>query len=109
MVLAEANFRLGDLAGAATAINTLRTRAKATPVTASQITIDFILDERSRELFSEEDRRYVLLRTNKLVERVKLYNKISATRIALRDTLLPIPQDVIDANLTSRMRQNPGY
>ncbi len=109
LVLAEANFRLGDLAGAAVAINALRSRAKATPVTASQITIDFILDERSRELFSEEDRRYVLVRTNKLVERVKLYNKISANTITLRDTLLPIPQDVIDANLTSRMRQNPGY
>ena len=109
LVLAEANFRLGDLAGAAVAINALRSRAKATPVTASQITIDFILDERSRELFSEEDRRYVLVRTNKLVDRVKLYNKISANTITLRDTLLPIPQDVIDANLTSRMRQNPGY
>ncbi|MEJ7821336.1 MAG: RagB/SusD family nutrient uptake outer membrane protein, partial [Chitinophagaceae bacterium] len=107
LVLAEANFRLGDLAGAAVAINALRSRAKATPVTASQITIDFILDERSRELFSEEDRRYVLVRTNKLVDRVKLYNKISASTITLRDTLLPIPQDVIDANLTSRMRQNP--
>ncbi len=109
LVLAEANFRLGDLPGAAAAINVLRARAKATSVTAAQITIDFILDERSRELFSEEDRRYVLVRTNKLVERVKLYNKISANTITLRDTLLPIPQDVIDANLTSRMRQNPGY
>lgn len=109
LVLAEANFRLGDLAGAATAINVLRARAKATAVTAAQITIDFILDERSRELFSEEDRRYALLRSRKLVERVQLYNKISATRITLRDTLLPIPQTVIDANLTSRMRQNPGY
>ena len=109
LVLAEANFRLGDLGGAATAINVLRTRAKATQVTAAQITIDFILDERSRELFSEEDRRHALVRTRKLVERVQLYNKISGTRIALRDTLLPIPQSVIDANLSKPMRQNPGY
>jgi len=49
------------------------------------------------------------VRTNKLVDRVKLYNKISANTISLRDTLLPIPQDVIDANLSKRMRQNPGY
>lgn len=109
LILAEANFRLGDLAGAAAAINVLRTRAKATQVTSAQITIDFILDERSRELFSEEERRYALLRAGKLVERVKLYNKISGTRIALRDTLFPIPQSVIDANLTLPMRQNPGY
>jgi hypothetical protein len=109
LVLAEANFRLGDLQGAADAINVLRARAKATAVTSAQITIDFILDERSRELFSEEDRRYALVRTNKLVERVRLYNKISANTIQLRDTLLPIPQAVIDANLTSKMRQNNGY
>jgi len=39
----------------------------------------------------------------------ELYNKIAAPNVSARDTLLPIPQDVIDANLTSRMRQNPGY
>ncbi len=109
LVLAEANFRLGDMQGAADAINALRDRAKATRVTASQITIDFILDERSRELFSEEDRRYALVRTGKLIDRVKLFNKIAAPNIQLRDTLFPIPQNVIDANLTSKMRQNPGY
>jgi hypothetical protein len=109
LLLAEANFRLNDLQGAADAINVLRNRARAPLVTAGQITIDFILDERSRELFSEEDRRYALVRNSKLVERVKLYNKISATTIQPRDTLLPIPQSVIDANLSAVMRQNPGY
>jgi len=109
LVLAEAEFRLGNLQSAADAINVLRTRAKATLVTPAQVTLDLILDERSRELFSEEDRRYALVRTGKLVERVKLYNKISSPNITLRDTLLPIPQSVIDANLTSPMRQNNGY
>jgi starch-binding outer membrane protein, SusD/RagB family len=109
LLLAEANFRLGDLQGAADAINVLRSRAKATLITPAQITIDFILDERSRELFSEEDRRYVLLRTGRWFQRTQLYNKIAATKITLRDTILPIPQDVIDANLTKPMRQNPGY
>lgn len=109
MVLAEANFRLNDLQGAADAINVLRTRANAPQVTAADITIDFILDERSRELFSEEDRRYALLRTGKWLERTKLYNKIAAPNVVERDTILPIPQDVIDANLTRPMQQNPGY
>lgn len=109
LVLAEANFRLGDLEGAADAINALRARAKASSVTAAQVTIDLILDERSRELFSEEDRRYALVRTRKLVERVKLYNKAAAPNITDRDTLLPIPQTVIDANLTKRMPQNSGW
>jgi len=109
LLLAEANFRLGDLQGAADAINALRTRARTTAVTSAQVSLDLILDERSRELFAEEDRRYTLLRTGKWFDRTKLYNKIAAPNVALRDTLLPIPQDVIDANRTSPMTQNPGY
>ncbi len=73
------------------------------------ITIDLILDERSRELFAEEDRRYALLRTSKWIERTKLYNKLAAPNVAARDTLLPIPQEVIDANRTTPMSQNNGY
>lgn len=109
LVLAEADFRLGDMQGAADAINALRTRAHATLVTAAQITIDFIMDERSRELFSEEDRRYALLRTGTWLTRTKANNKIASPNVAARDTLLPIPQDVIDANRTKPMPQNPGY
>ncbi len=95
LVLAEADFRLGDMQGAADAINALRTRAHATLVTAAQITIDFIMDERSRELFSEEDRRYALLRTGTWFSRTQLYNKIASPNIALRDTLFPIPQEIL--------------
>lgn len=109
LLLAEANLRLNDPQGAADAINPLRDRAKATPVTAAQMTMDFILDERSRELFSEEDRRYVLLRTGKWLERVKLYNKLAGPVAVARDTLFPIPQSVRDANLTLTFPQNPGY
>jgi hypothetical protein len=93
----------------AVAINTLRTRAHAPLVTPAQIDLDFILDERSRELFSEEERRYTLVRTGKLVERVKLHNVISGPVITDRDKLLPIPQNVIDANLSKVFPQNPGY
>lgn len=109
LLLAEAYLGLGDLNGAATAINALRARANAPLITAAQVTLDFILDERSRELFSEEDRRYTLVRTGKFVERVKLYNNVSKATIADRDTLLPIPQSVIDANLTKVFLQNAGY
>lgn len=109
LVLAEADFRLNDFQGAADAINALRNRAHASTITAGQVTIDLILDERSRELFSEEDRRYALLRTGKWLERTKLYNKIASPNVVARDTLFPIPQDVIDANLTKAMPQNPGF
>lgn len=109
LLLAEAQMKLGDAAGAAITINVLRTRAKATPITAAEVNMNFILDERSRELFSEEHRRYTLIRTGTWFTRTQLYNKYSGPRIVLRDTLLPIPQSVIDANLTKPMRQNPGY
>jgi len=109
LILAEADFKLGDLQGAANAINALRTRAHALPVLPANITIDLILDERARELFSEEDRRYVLLRTGRWLARVQLYNKIAGSLVTARDTILPIPQPVIDANWSKPMKQNPGY
>jgi hypothetical protein len=109
LILAEAYLKLGSLDLAKDAINALRDRAHTDRINASQVTLDFILDERSRELFSEEERRYTLLRTGKWLERVKLYNKLASPFVTERDKLLPIPQNVIDANLTSRMPQNPNY
>jgi hypothetical protein len=109
LLLAEAQFKLGELADAATTINVLRNRAKATPITAAQVNLDFILDERSRELVTEEHRRYTLLRTKTWFDRTKKYNINASAVITLRDTILPIPQTVIDANLTKVMPQNPGY
>lgn len=109
LILAEAQFRLGELADAAVTVNTLRARAKAPLVTAADINLNFILDERSRELVTEEHRRYTLLRTGTWFDRTKLYNRNAGPLIALRDTILPIPQSVIDANLTKPMPQNPGF
>ena len=106
---AEAQFKLGNPDGAATTINIIRSRANATPVTAADINIDFLLDERSRELFLEEQRRYTLLRTGKWFERTKAYNHFGGENIVERDTLFPIPQSVIDANITKPMPQNPGF
>ena len=109
LLLAEADFKLGDMPGAVTALNTVRRRSHASDITAAQVTLDFILDERSRELFTEEERRYTLLRTDTWLARTKLNNAIAGPNITDRDKLLPIPQDVIDANLTKKFPQNPGY
>jgi hypothetical protein len=109
LLKAEAQYRLGLSDDAATTINIIRARSKATPVTAANINIDFILDERSRELFLEEQRRYTLLRTHKWYTRTKAYNHFGGENITPRDTLFPIPQAVIDANLTKPMPQNPGF
>lgn len=109
LLKAEAQLKLNKPADAATTINAIRARSHATPIQASSVTLDFILDERSRELFYEEERRMTLLRTNKWFERTKLYNLFGGEKITLRDTLFPIPQDVIDANLTKPFPQNPGW
>lgn len=109
LLLAEAQMLRGNTGGAATTLNILRARAGATPITAASVTQDFILDERSRELVTEEQRRYTLVRTGTWLARVKLFNRLAAPVVQARDTLLPIPQPVIDANLTKPMPQNPGY
>lgn len=109
LIKAEAHLLLNQKELAANVINILRKRSKASEITANEITLDFILDERSRELVYEEHRRYTLLRTNKWLERTRLYNKNGGENIAARDVLYPIPQSVIDANLTTPMQQNPGW
>ncbi|HOF21417.1 MAG TPA: RagB/SusD family nutrient uptake outer membrane protein [Bacteroidales bacterium] len=109
LLKAEAQFRLGQPGQAAGTINIIRQRSNASPVTGADISLDFILDERSRELLLEEERRMTLLRTGKWFERTQLYNKFGGERIARRDTLFPVPQDVIDANLTRPFPQNPGW
>jgi hypothetical protein len=106
---AEAQFKLGLPDDAATTINILRSRANASLVTAADLNLDFILDERSRELFLEEQRRYTLLRTHKWFERTNANNHFGGENIVRRDTLFPIPQAVIDANITKAMPQNPGF
>jgi len=109
LLLAEAQFKLGKLPEAAQTLNVVRTRSHAAPITAAQVTLDFILDERSRELLSEEHRRYTLLRTHTWIARTQKFNPLTAPFMTQRDTILPIPQAVIDANLGNGMRQNPGY
>jgi len=109
LVLAEAQLLTDDAQGAANSINILRQRSNASPITAADVNIDFILDERSRELWSEEHRRYSLVRAGKWYERVSQFNKVGGpTATEGRDELLPIPQSVIDVN-TVPFPQNPGY
>lgn len=109
LLKAEILFKQNRMGEAAEAINVLRRRANARLISESELNIDFILDERSRELILEEDRRHTLLRTGKWLERTRNYNRNGGQAITERDTLFPIPQVVIDANLTRPMEQNNGY
>lgn len=110
LLLAEAQMKLGKTLEAAGWINQVRSRSKASVITPDQVTLNFILDERSRELVTEENRRETLIRTGKLLERARnpLYNKFT-TKIQDFQVLLPIPQKVINANTGKAMAQNPGY
>ncbi len=89
--------------------DSIRERSNASPITADDVDIDFILDERSRELLAEEQRRITLLRTGKWLERVRKYNQGGGQTARDIDILFAIPQDVIDANLTLPMENNPGH
>lgn len=128
LIAAEAAFKLGDYDTEATMLNVLRTRAVARPtgapaapvgaVAAMQVTpsqlqtagIDFILDERSRELFGESVRWYDLVRTQSLVRRVKLLNAEAGSNIQDFMTLRPIPQTQIDlVTVGPKFPQNTGY
>lgn len=43
-------------------------------ISENELTIDFLLEERARELCGEQIRWFDLKRTNKLIEYVRLYN-----------------------------------
>jgi hypothetical protein len=113
LLLAEAQFKQGKLEEAAATLNILRRRANASPIAASDVTLDFILDERVRELVGEENRRMTLMRTGKLVERALRYNAASPLNqmsgISEKNLLLPIPLSEINLNKDAPLEQNPGY
>ncbi|MGA0556051.1 RagB/SusD family nutrient uptake outer membrane protein [Larkinella sp. VNQ87] len=122
LIAAEALLMSGNAAEAATYLNVVRRRAAtlgSTPaetqanrtameVTPNQLTLDFILDERARELLGEGNRWIDLARTGKLIERVKKYNPLAAANIKDHHVLRPIPQQQIDRT-EGEFRQNPGY
>ena len=109
LLLAESYLGQQNPAKAADAINEVRGRASATLINANQMTLDFLLDERIRELAGEESRRFTLVRTNQFVERVKMYNGLVGEKVKADHALWPIPRAIIDANRDAEFPQNPGY
>jgi len=109
LLKAEAYLGKGDQINAANAINVVRARANAAPVDPADVDVDYLLDERARELLGEEARRIVLNRMGKLVERTKLHNPVSGLTIQDHNALFPIPQEDIDVNDGAILEQNPGY
>nr|WP_321408585.1 RagB/SusD family nutrient uptake outer membrane protein [uncultured Carboxylicivirga sp.] len=124
LLRAEARFKNSNPGGAADDINIIRDRAfknarietgnaSLGQVSDSDITMDFILDERARELFAEENRRVTLMRTGTLIERAKINTDVSIkgtiSGLDPRILLLPIPLTEIQRNKDVEWDQNPGY
>jgi hypothetical protein len=102
----------GSTSQAATYVNTLRTRAGGSAtITAGDITLDFVLDERGRELYWEGHRRQDLIRFGKYTG--STYNwqwkggVQAGTSIDDKFKIFPIPATAIGSNPT--LQQNPGY
>ncbi len=115
LIAAEAALE-SDKAKAAEYLNAIRKRAPGLePATESTISLDMILDERSKELFTEGHRFFDMMRLNKPIT----YNDdLADVPVAHRDktidrsfykTILPIPQAEINANPAIGDQQNPGY
>ena len=143
LIAAEAAFKTGDRATAAAYINELRTRAAKANVlntyidglvndntaianmqiAAANLTLDFILDERLRELCCEQLRWFDLVRTNKLIPRLQAfyndfgipddvnYSRLAASNVKRYHHLRPIPVGQMDAMTGDNKDsyQNPGY
>lgn len=115
---AEAVLRGGTGGSSATAlelVNNLRKRSyandNAAVISANQMTLDFILDERGREFFFEAQRRTDLVRYGKLTGSTYNWpwkgNVPEGRSVADYFDVYPIPADDIGAN--ENLVQNTGY
>jgi hypothetical protein len=114
LLRAEARLQQGDTEGAAEDINVIRRRGAVDPeeddlmIDAGMVDLDFLLDERARELVGEGHRWFDLTRTGTLVERVREYNPQGGPNIQPHHVVRPIPQDQIDRT-QGGYPQNDGY
>ena len=138
LLRAEAHFWKGELSQAASDLNVVRQRAGALHVSAEDVDIDFIFDERARELFAEEPRHgemvrvsYIMAQNNlngyslsnfsennwffdrtmakNLFFQIELQWGAQSYRLAPHNALWPIPESVIAANTLGVINQNEGY
>lgn len=115
LLAAEAYFKLGQLDKAAEKLNAIRQRAakpgQSMTISASDVSIDFILDEKAREQAGEYKRWLDLKRTQRLARAFE-YNILTKVAnpggVVDKYYLRPIPQSVIDRD-TEGYPQNPGY
>lgn len=118
LIAGEAEFHQNKLQEAADHFNEVRKRAFNNgnvpvkwQIEPNEITIDWILDERGRELFTEEFRWFEIKRLKKW-DRVMNHNILAKNNFQYsKHRLRPIPISVIDLNIGNKagMYQNPEY
>lgn len=104
----------GDIATAVNYINELRERAYGNSqgnISSSDLTLDFVLDERSRELYWEGMRRTDLIRYDLFTSGEYLWpwkgNAKNGIAVDANRKLFPLPNNIIVIN--PNLTQNPGY
>jgi hypothetical protein len=117
LLYTEAVLRNGAGGDAATAlgyVNDLRERAYGDAsgnITAADLTLDFILDERARELYYEGTRRVDLIRFGQYTGNSYVWpwkgGAIDGTSIEAFREIFPIPSNDLIAN--PKLVQNDGY
>jgi len=104
----------GDLNTAAAKINELRERAYGNSsgnITSSDLDLQFVLDERSKELYWEGQRRTDLVRYGQFTTATYLWpfkgNDPAGVSVDSYRNLYPLPSNVISIN--TNLSQNEGY
>ncbi|TRX39409.1 RagB/SusD family nutrient uptake outer membrane protein [Flavobacterium restrictum] len=101
----------GTTAEALQYVNAIRIRSHAATITLGQLTLDYILDERARELNFEGHRRTDLIRFEKFTGGSYLWpwkgGVKNGTAIPESYNLFPIPLKAIQSN--PNLTQNTGY
>ncbi|KQT30922.1 carbohydrate-binding protein SusD [Chryseobacterium sp. Leaf405] len=115
LIAAEAYLKSGNAATGLARLNVVRARAGVADATPAEFNINYILDERGREMLGEYNRWFDLKRTGTLVSRAVQYNyKITSAsnfngNNGVQKILRPIPQTVLDLNQNKNFPQNPAY
>ena len=113
---AEATIRGGggDLNTAVSLVNEIRERgfgSSSGQISSGELTLDFIIDERSRELYWEGLRRTDLIRFDRFTTSSYLWpfkgNEPTGVGVDEYRNLFPLPANVISVN--SNLTQNEGY
>lgn len=96
---------------ALTYVNQVRTRANATAISSGELNLDFIIDERGRELNLEGHRRTDLIRFGRFTGNSYIWpwkgGVPQGTSIPDSYNLFPIPLSALNAN--PNLTQNPGF